>query len=594
MMAFEINDKVLTVYKDEGAETAAIPEGVETIGEYAFTGAENLVNVVLPEGILKIEQYAFWNCRRLKSIVFPHSLKAVARFAFWGCDSLEEVRFYENLNSLGNAVFRDCDMLKTAQLPENMDDIGSSAFSNCVSLENMVIPKGIKIIKQRTFYGCLALKNISLPDGLEAVDEYAFECCRLLDGIELPESTVSIGRHAFDTCRALKNINIPKSVKKIGSSAFINTALINTSESDFVTEGDGILIQYVGSDTEVNVPEGVKTIGERAFSFKKDITRINLPDSAEKIDEYAFESCEALKAVVLPEHVFVLGAHAFSGCKSLESIKLSQSLVNIGADVFFDTPLLNNTGGDMLILEDRFLVAYKGSGSCPVIPDTVRYICGGAFAKCSFISKIDIPEGVVSIGASAFEWCSGLESVSIPESVIHIGENAFAHIGAASVKIKYGGGKTIGAAAFYRNTKIDFLSGENVFSLRLKKDFVSDAEEELLNKFAADNNAGIFETMSENAYKLPIALTFINKAQIYKTYIKQNMQGALSYIIDNNAAELMDKLFESDIVSENDISAAVDMAIERGNTEMQTAFLRYKHEKWGDSAEEHIDKKFIL
>ncbi len=593
-MAFEIENKVLVRYEDEGAETVTVPGGVEIIGEYAFTGAENLKSVILPEGIVKIEQYAFWNCLQLKNICFPKSLESVARFAFWGCESLEAVKFYNNLKTLGNAVFRECDMLKTAELPDNMADIGSSAFSNCISLESVVIPKGIKIIKQRAFYGCLALKRVFLPDGLEAVDEYAFESCRLLDAIELPGTVASIGRHAFDTCRALKNIKIPKSVTYIGSSAFINTALVNGCESDFVTGGDGILIQYIGNSDRVNVPEGIKTVGERAFSYKKDIKEICLPVSVENIGEYAFESCEVLESISFCEGVKVLGAHAFSGCKSLESIRLPQSLLNIGADVFFDTPLLNGCEGDMLVLDKKYLIKYKGSDHFPVIPEGVEYIGGGAFANCDAVRKIDIPHGVKGICASAFEWCSGLESVNIPESTIFIGANAFAHCGGIKAKICYNGEKTVETDAFYRGAEIEFVSGNGSFSVRLKNNFVSDENTALLNKFAAGLDTAYFDTMTELLYKMPVAISLIENDGVYRRYIAENSGKAVCYVLENDRPDFLSVLTQNDLLKEEDAELAVDKAIELNKTEMQTALLHYRHEKWGDSAEERIDKKFEL
>ncbi|MBQ9519730.1 MAG: leucine-rich repeat domain-containing protein, partial [Firmicutes bacterium] len=465
---------------------------------------------------------------------------------------------------------------------------------NCTSLESIVIPKGIKILRQRAFYGCLELKSVSLPEGLEEIDEYCFEACRVLDNVSLPEGTVSVGRHAFDTCRTLKSIAIPQSVKNIGSSAFINTAFVNECKSDFVVGGDGILIQYIGSESIVNVPDGVKTVGERAFSYKKEISEINLPDTVQKIGEYAFESCELLKSMVLPDSVTEIGAHAFAGCKSLENIKLSKGLTDIGEDVFFDTPLLDGCDSDMLVLDGRFLIKYKGSESTPLIPDGIEYIGGGAFMRCDFIKKINIPQSVVSIGISAFEWCDGLESVYIPDSVKYIGANAFAHCGNFKTKIRFNGEKNIGPAAFYRNTQVEFVSDKGSFAVKLKNDLVSDKDTALLCKFAAGNDISVFEDMTQQAYKLPIAIAFIEKNDIYRAYISQNKNAALSYVIKNNDMGLLNALLESGILSEGDTAAAVDMAIENQKTEIQTALLRYKHQNWGDSAAERIDKKFSL
>ena len=65
-----------------------------------------------------------------------------------------------------------------------------------------------------------------------------------------------------------------------------------------------------------------------------------------------------------------------------------------------------------------------------VIPATingypVRIIGDEAFARCSGLTSITIPNSVTSIGDYAFYGCSGLTSVTIPNSVKAIGRDAF-------------------------------------------------------------------------------------------------------------------------------------------------------------------------
>ena len=56
---------------------------------------------------------------------------------------------------------------------------------------------------------------------------------------------------------------------------------------------------------------------------------------------------------------------------------------------------------------------------------TVTTIGGFAFADCSGLTSINIPNSVTTIGESAFKDCSGLTSINIPNSVTIIGESAF-------------------------------------------------------------------------------------------------------------------------------------------------------------------------
>ena len=73
--------------------------------------------------------------------------------------------------------------------------------------------------------------------------------------------------------------------------------------------------------------------------------------------------------------------------------------------------------------------------SCEVvIPESVEYegknynvtsIGEYAFAECSGITAVTIPNSVISINKYAFEECEGLLSITIPNSVFYIGEGAF-------------------------------------------------------------------------------------------------------------------------------------------------------------------------
>mgnify|MGYP003295336352 CR=1 FL=1 len=48
-----------------------------------------------------------------------------------------------------------------------------------------------------------------------------------------------------------------------------------------------------------------------------------------------------------------------------------------------------------------------------------------AFADCTGLVSVTIPESVTSIGAGAFQNCTNLKKVTMPNSIASIGENAF-------------------------------------------------------------------------------------------------------------------------------------------------------------------------
>lgn len=70
--------------------------------------------------------------------------------------------------------------------------------------------------------------------------------------------------------------------------------------SDFectATEDGGIMItRYIGTDTEVVIPESidgkpVRVIGEKTFDTKTKLTLVHMPDSVTRIEKWAFRNC---------------------------------------------------------------------------------------------------------------------------------------------------------------------------------------------------------------------------------------------------------------------------------------------------------------
>ena len=60
-----------------------------------------------------------------------------------------------------------------------------------------------------------------------------------------------------------------------------------------------------------------------------------------------------------------------------------------------------------------------------IIPNSVTSIGGYAFVGCSSLTSVKIPNSVTSIGEDAFYGCTSLTSITIPNSVTSIGEGAF-------------------------------------------------------------------------------------------------------------------------------------------------------------------------
>lgn len=93
---------------------------------------------------------------------------------------------------------------------------------------------------------------------------------------------------------------------------------------------------------------------------------------------------------------------------------------------------------------------YSGNIVIPdtVVSDNVSYkvtsIGNAAFARCTSLISIIIPDSVTSIGNDAFYECSSLTSITIPKSLTSIGEDAFAGCGCLNSKSTHEHSITVG------------------------------------------------------------------------------------------------------------------------------------------------------
>ena len=72
-----------------------------------------------------------------------------------------------------------------------------------------------------------------------------------------------------------------------------------------------------------------------------------------------------------------------------------------------------------------YAFAYCTSLTSVTIPNSVTSIDGSTFDSCTSLASVTIPNSVTSIGSYAFNSCISLPSVTIPNSVTSIGGSAF-------------------------------------------------------------------------------------------------------------------------------------------------------------------------
>ena len=137
---------------------------------------------------------------------------------------------------------------------------------------------------------------------------------------------------------------------------------------------------YANRISQVDLPQGITSIGSNAFAGCENLTQIDLPSGLRHIGYDAFRGCGALKQINLPNGLSHLGQGAFAGCSGLTQVDIPSGLTQVPMD---------------------------------------------SFAQCSALSKVTLPTGLVSIQDRAFDGCPLQPTVSIPSTVAYLGNDLF-------------------------------------------------------------------------------------------------------------------------------------------------------------------------
>lgn len=217
-------------------------------------------------------------------------------------------------------------------------------------------------IGEYAFYNLEKLKKVSMPSSLKEIKQYAF-AGSTIEEVHFPEGISQLPEGVCYGCSHLTTVTLPTTLKKIDVQAFT----------------------FCTGLTEINLPDGLEEIGNRAFgaygefpvyyplpSKSTSLKKIEIPNSVTKIDDCAFLCCTDLKEIVwAPGCSPTIGNYVFALCLELEELTFQENCEEIGPYAYY----------------------------------------GGSF------SSVTIPEGVKEIGQRAFAYTPNLKEMTIPASV---------------------------------------------------------------------------------------------------------------------------------------------------------------------------------
>jgi hypothetical protein len=151
----------------KGLTDIEIPDGVTRIGGGAFSGCSGLIHIAVAPGnnFFKSEG----NClltKNGKTLVVgcrvsrvPDGVESIGAYAFYNCLELTDIKFPTGLVSVGYHAFQYCRGLVTP--PNGVIKIGDNAFDGCYGLgrATMTLPARLERIGAYAFRHCMIMKT---------------------------------------------------------------------------------------------------------------------------------------------------------------------------------------------------------------------------------------------------------------------------------------------------------------------------------------------------------------------------------------------------------------------------------------------------
>lgn len=186
------------------------------------------------------------------------------------------------------------------------------------------------------------------------------------------------------------------------------------------------------------------------FENRTDLTAITIPPYITKIGRRAFKRCKFTE-VNIPEGVVSIGGDAFP--VALTKITVPKSLVEMPYPITYNSDVYyNGTINDWLNINSP-----RGVLGGKVVPQNLYF-------QNEKVMDITIPDTCTSIPEYAFNSLGNINSITIPNSVVNIGDYAFFRDIPTEVNIDFSNVETIGDYAL-PSIKLNTVSLPNIKSI---------------------------------------------------------------------------------------------------------------------------------
>lgn len=487
----QIPDKVTKVGSGAFAcctslSTVTLGAEVKELGNGVFAGCTALKGVKLgkntrfqmKDGALydkdttKLYQYF---CGYINSdYVMPSTVEEIGVYAFWGCNNLKAVVLNSEMNTIAGYAFSNCASLNEIQIPYSVTTIGAKAFEDCAGLTNVTLPPSVRTIHETAFDGCvnLTLTGSEGSAGGEFAKEFNSREKVVQTEYEDIIDTETVAPKEPSTEEEPKKETETEPVQEeepvgnvLGSTVIVGNQAVVFIDNTTMQQHEDTSVQIyepeaqtteIASEEEREEVEGLLQVEEKGLHIPKftitadgivanqayykrmDLTSFEIPEGTKEIGEFSFAR-SGLISVTIPEGVTKIGYGAFYHCDNLNQIVLPSTIESIEPEAFEKTGFIENWkksgSSTFLTAGNGILLAYNGAETTVTIPDGVRIVAPGVFAKHEEIQTVVLPDSLEIIGEGAFEGCSGLEQISGGINLLQIQDRAFAGCPIQTIRI---------------------------------------------------------------------------------------------------------------------------------------------------------------
>lgn len=262
------NNCLIDILKKElvvGCNKSIIPddESVMSIGDFAFSDLENIVNITIPKNIKKIGEAAFYYNDNLENVVILNDDIYVSD-NFINCPKLkynkkDDLCYIGSINNPYLVLVEALEDKKTLKINENTKFIMMGSLDICESLTNIIIGKNLVYIHEEAFLCCPPIEYAEVPP-----------CALDTLGNDLKELIINSGEYVdFSTetkCKNLTKISLPSSIKKIknfNDSNFPNLLYNKYDKGYYLGNNNNPYLVLVKADCDIkylNIHKNTKVI----------------------------------------------------------------------------------------------------------------------------------------------------------------------------------------------------------------------------------------------------------------------------------------------------------------------------------------------